>query len=43
MHKITDDYWLGMLGKNLHLMGALDTEWGFPATLDEGANLSNVS
>jgi hypothetical protein len=43
MHKITDDYWLGMLGKNLHLIGALDTEWGFPATLDEGVNLSNVS
>lgn len=37
MHKITDDYWFGMSGKNIHLVGAMNTEWGFPATLDEGA------
>ena len=40
MHKITDDYWFGILGKNLHLIGAINTEWGFPATLDEGARVS---
>ena len=43
MYKITNDYWFGLSGKNIHLIGAMDTEWGFPATLDEGANLSNVS
>ena len=37
MHKITDDYWFGMSGKNLHVIGAMNTEWGFPATLDEGS------
>jgi len=39
MHKITDDYWFGMSGKNIHLVGAMNTEWGFPATLDEGATV----
>jgi hypothetical protein len=37
MRKITDDYWFAILGKNIHLIGAMNTEWGFPATLDEGA------
>jgi len=39
MNKITDDYWFAILGKNLHLIGAMNTEWGFPATLDEGAKV----
>ena len=43
MHKITDDYSIAMLGKNnhlnMHVIGAMNTEWGFPATLDEGTTV----
>ena len=39
MHKITDDFWFAILGKNIHLIGAMNTEWGFPATLDEGCSV----
>jgi len=43
MHKITDDYWIAMLGKNdllnIHVIGAMNTEWGFPATVDEGTSV----
>ncbi|HXY87626.1 MAG TPA: zinc ribbon domain-containing protein [Candidatus Acidoferrales bacterium] len=39
LHKITDDFWFALLGKNVHLIGAMSTEWGFPATLDEGSTV----
>ena len=39
IHKITDDFWFAILERNIHLIGAMNTEWGFPATLDEGASV----
>ena len=40
MYKLFGDYWVAWTGKNnhvnVHLIGAMNTDWGFPATLDEG-------
>lgn len=43
-YKITNDYWIVMLLEknnhvNVHVIGAMDTEWGFPATIDEGTTV----
>ena len=44
MYKLIDDYWFAWTGKNnhvnVHLIGAMNTDWGFPATLDEGTTAS---